>query len=230
MAVSLVVMVLFIMQSSIVLAVPTAITKLKGNPKSSEIYLTWTKGSGNQTMVRYKTTDYPANTADGTLVYQGTLNYASLTGLTAGARYYFSAWSYDGGSYSVTAAQLVTSTLLSYGLEVGDTLTMPSVSARFLQAIDHTNLSKFEPFYSITNNFLTGFNVPVNYGWEAIALIVVTAMSLWAYTKRHEIFIGVGVMFLGFCFTTMIELTPGWFILIPIVVGAGAWGLERAYQ
>ncbi len=60
----------------------------------SQINLSWSKGSGAYyTMVRRSTTGYPTSPTDGTQVYYDIGTSYSDTGLTAGTKYYYSAWS-----------------------------------------------------------------------------------------------------------------------------------------
>ena len=213
----------------VVLAAPTDITRLFGNPTDTTISLTWTKGSGNQTLVRFKTNGYPANTADGTQVYLGTLNYYTHSGLTAGTRYYYSAWSYDGALYSATAANLLIITNPTNELALGG-MTAPTLSARFNQVVDATGLSTLEPFYSIGNSFSTGWGVDADRGWETFALSLIAGIALIIYAKWKELSISCFATFVLLGLTTMMELTPGWMMLIPVTVGMGAWALENAIQ
>lgn len=70
--------------------------------------LAWTNGSGaDKTMVRYKMGSYPTNIGDGTQAYFDTASSVTVSALTPGERYYFSAWAYDSdsGLYSSGVAQ-----------------------------------------------------------------------------------------------------------------------------
>ncbi len=61
---------------------------------SSQINLSWSKGSGAYyTMVRKRTDIYPTLSSDGVQVYYNTDSSVSDTGLTQGTTYYYSAWS-----------------------------------------------------------------------------------------------------------------------------------------
>ncbi len=62
---------------------------------SSQIDLAWIKGNGaNITYIVRKTSSYPSNRTDGTLVYNGTEMRCSDTGLKGSTIYYYCAWSY----------------------------------------------------------------------------------------------------------------------------------------
>jgi len=70
--------------------------------------LVWTNGTGgDKTMVRYKIGSYPANIGDGTQAYFDTASTVTVSGLTPGEHYYFSAWAHDSdsGLYSSGVAQ-----------------------------------------------------------------------------------------------------------------------------
>jgi len=82
---------------------PTSVTATAAS--SSQINLAWTKGDrANKTMIRYKQgATAPANTSDGTLLYNDTAASTSATGLSASTQYSFKAWSWNdtGGYYSL---------------------------------------------------------------------------------------------------------------------------------
>lgn len=86
--------------------VPTNVTGLTAvSTNSSQINLSWTKGSGSYTIVVRKATGYPSNYNDGTEAYNGTASTATDTGLDASTLYYYGAWSWTGGHYSLGSAQ-----------------------------------------------------------------------------------------------------------------------------
>ncbi|MBA7598129.1 hypothetical protein ES703_05139 [subsurface metagenome] len=66
----------------------------------NSIDLSWGKGAGaQQTMVRYRTDQYPTSTSDGTQAYFDTGTSTTVESLSSGQIYYFRAWSYatEGG-------------------------------------------------------------------------------------------------------------------------------------
>ena len=65
-----------------------------------QLNLTWTIGDGaDRTVIIKKQDSYPANRADGTIVYNGTGNSYEDGAVTTGNHYYYRAWSYcaEGG-------------------------------------------------------------------------------------------------------------------------------------
>lgn len=68
----------------------------------TSVTLTWTRGSGTNTYINYSTSNYPASPSEGTNIYSSTGVTTVATTLTTGVRYYFSAWSVTGGTYSAT--------------------------------------------------------------------------------------------------------------------------------
>ena len=66
---------------------------------TDEIILAWTKGSyATYTRIQRKIGSYPENISDGTLVYNGTSNIKSDTGLSEDTQYYYRAWSWNSTS------------------------------------------------------------------------------------------------------------------------------------
>jgi hypothetical protein len=118
--------------------VPTGFTCTAGD---TEIILNWAKGTGAEyTYVRYKAGAYPANIADGTLSYNGTLLTYTQGGLINGTDYYFRAWAWssDGG------------TLNQYSDATADchnTPIVPTVSTLHASSLGNT--------YSIINGEIT---------------------------------------------------------------------------
>jgi len=72
---------------------PTSLTATSDS--DSSISLSWTKGDGaDKTVIVRKTEDYPANVTDGTVIYNDTGTSYTDSGLSAGTKYYYRAWSY----------------------------------------------------------------------------------------------------------------------------------------
>ncbi len=96
---------------------PTALNDTGSTITSTD--LSWTKGAGaTNTMIRYRTDDYPTSPSDGTEAYYGINVSCTVSSLNSGQLYYFRAWSYT-ADYSDEYASLTASTLS----EVGGILT-----------------------------------------------------------------------------------------------------------
>jgi hypothetical protein len=100
--------------------VPTAPTNFIAKPNginSYNINLAWTKGTDAvYTRIMYKTTGFPTNHLDGILAYNNTGSSYTLTGLTKSTLYYFSAWSYNSGTFSTTYTSNANTTLPSFSI------------------------------------------------------------------------------------------------------------------
>ena len=63
---------------------------------SDSISLSWMAGAGaEQTLIRYRTDQYPTSTSDGTQAYLDTGTSTTVSSLSAGQIYYFRAWAVD---------------------------------------------------------------------------------------------------------------------------------------
>jgi hypothetical protein len=193
--------------------------------------------ASTSTVIRYSTTTYPATPADGTSVSTPilTLNHCLQTGLVAGTTYYYSAWGYDGANYSGTVANLVMTTLAAdTSISGGDVIPPPTIDTNpvtgWFRAPDHTKLSKFEPFYSLINNFVADWQMPVESGWIGFALIITALLSIAVYIKFKEIFVSLAVSETMLFFFAAVGLVQPWMLAIPIVIGMGVWSIERSFQ
>ena len=79
---------------------------------SSQITLTWTKGTGSEnTTIRYRDDgSYPTDYADGTLGYSGTASTCNVTGLSPSIQYHIGAWAVNTDNttvYSDSSAQVI---------------------------------------------------------------------------------------------------------------------------
>ena len=79
---------------------PDAPNSIALTVSSTQIVVTWVKGSGaDTTLVRYKDGSYPSSTSDGTQAYNGAGTTTTIGSLTDGHTYYIRIWSVatDGG-------------------------------------------------------------------------------------------------------------------------------------
>ena len=85
----------------------------------TSITLSWTKGTDAvTTVIRYSTSGYPSLPTDGDSAYSGTGITTTHSALTPDTRYYYSAWSLTGGTYSATYAT-------TSGIPTSDILAVP---------------------------------------------------------------------------------------------------------
>ena len=250
---TLAVFVLILVPCGIVYAAPSDIGTVMANPSSTSIVLTWIKAGGsNNTLVRYRTDTFPANTADGIQAYFSTASHvtvgANVTGdthaagdnvsaLTAGQAYYFSVWGESAGSYSPTPFHLVMSTLavpIASGAtdQPANTLPVPTLPAVINQT-PATGAFQLEPFTSIVNWFNNapgGFGMPNAYAWESLVLLGVVGAGFATYTKVRNFFVAYAVVFVLTLFGIGAHLVQGWLLGVEIAVGAGVWGIEHYLQ
>ena len=239
---------------AVAFAVPSDITTMTANPSNTTIVLTWTKASSsNNTLIRYRTDTFPANTSDGIQVYFNTAsqvtvganvtsdNHSSggdnLTALSAGQAYYFSAWGESGGTYSVNPMHLVMSTL-AIAIPSGaqdqpfNTLPVPTVPTQMNQNPDAGGF-QLEPFTSIVkwfNDSPGGLGMPENYAWEGIAILGIVTGGFATYTKIRNWFVAYAVVFVLTFAGIGLHLVQGWLLGVEIVIGMGVWAIEHYLQ
>jgi hypothetical protein len=86
---------------------------------ATSITLSWTKGGGaTNTLIKYSLASYPTDTDEGTQLYSGVGTTTTHSGLVAGTRIYYSAWSETGGTYSTTYVTVT-------GIPTADVLSAP---------------------------------------------------------------------------------------------------------
>jgi len=107
-------------------AAPGAPTNFASSSTTTQISLSWNKGTGaSDTLIRFSTDTYPATVSDGVALYLGTGTSTSHTeGLVEGVTYYYSAWGKAGTAYSTNRA--TTYGQLSPSLEPGE-LSPPEI-------------------------------------------------------------------------------------------------------
>jgi hypothetical protein len=227
-----------LMLATSILAAIGTVSDFVANPNSTAIYLWWTKASGStNTTIRYSTVTYPATTADGTLAYNGDLNYAAVTGLTSGRTYYFSAWGWNSvDGFSATASNVVMTTLLS-DLSSGTAPTVastiappPTLGTGAKQAVDISGLN-FRPASDLLRYFVTdGLGMPVNNAAEWGFAVIIVALGFLVYGKTRSFFAAFAVVLLLSMFGVKLHLLQEFLIGIEIVIAAGIWGIEKYYQ
>jgi hypothetical protein len=214
------------------LTAPTDVTVFNGVPDTDAISLNWVVPSGaSQVVIRYSLTTYPATTADGTLIYTGSSSSYDHEGLSSGKTYYYSIWGESGGDYSTNAKNLAMTTLGISSTEIsgGDTLPTPVLPASFNQPVDPTALQKFEPFYSLINDFASSWGMPVATMWLIGVFLIIAVLGIAILIETQSMsgtVIAVSVMMMG---AAAMQLIPSYFIAIAIAMDLGVWAIERQY-
>ena len=220
-----------------VLAAPDDAVVVTANPQDTSITLTWITGNATSTIIRYKTTSFPANPSDGTLAYNGTGFQTTITGLTAGTAYFISVWGFDGVSYSPNPAEVEMNTL-AVALPTGgvnpptNVIPIPTVPAG---ASSNASIAGFdlEPFTSIIahfNNAQGGLGMPISNAWQTIATLIIVFIGLMVYRSNKNFFVAYFVVFILSAFAVGLNLQQWYLLPIEIVVGLGVWALERFFQ
>lgn len=231
--------VLVLLIATPVFAIPANVTGFIANPSSTSIILSWQPATGATSyLVRYRTDTYPTGTADGTLVYSSNQTMVTLSGLTAGATYYFSLWGYDGASYSANATNLASTTLaiaIPSGGQVypSNVIPIPTIPANATQtpSIGSFNLQPFTNIFSYANNAsLGGLGMPIANLWETIAVIIIVLLGLFTYVKLKNFFVAYFVVVVASAICVGLHLLQGYILPAELVIGAGVWGLERFFQ
>lgn len=236
-------MVGFVLFATVVLAVPGDVVFAIPNPTDTTMTLTWTIASGAvRTVIKYSTATYPATPADGILAYNGTGWQTTVTGLTAGTTYYFSAWGYDGGGVSsVNAAHTVMNTLAVALPDGGVGTPSAPIPVPFVPSSANAtaNITGFqlEPFTSMIRYFVTdnatspgGLGMPENNAWETLAIGAIVVGGIGTYTKLKNFFIAYFVVLVFTTFFIALSLVQWWLAPIEMVIGLGIWALERYFQ
>jgi hypothetical protein len=177
----------------------------------------------------YRTDTYPTTTADGTQVYSGSASTTEHASLSSGTTYYYSIWGESGGDYSTNAKNLALTTLGISGTVIsgGDTLPTPGLPSGFFSPIDPTKLQKFEPLYSILNNFATSWGMPAATMWLIAFLLLIAVIGLVILVETQNLAAALIVCSIFMIGLTIMQLLPVYFVFIALAFDAGAWGLER---
>ncbi len=211
------------------------ITDFIGVATPTTISLLWTKSvSSDNTTIRYSTSSYPVFPDSGTSAYSGSGNYVTLSNLTAGTPYYFSAFAYDGFSYSV-AKQLSVTTLAPIAENSTIPFPTPSLPASTWQNPSTGGWSWY-PLDQIVAYFADptyahgGLGMPTDNLVMFIFGLIVTGLGLWLYVKWHNFFAAYTVVFIASFFGVSIGVMQGYVIGMEILIGMGVWAVEHNFQ
>lgn len=184
-------------------------TNLKATPRGpDEISLSWTKGIGAyQTLVRYKTGDYPSSTSDGSFACLVSSGSFTLSGLTAGTTYYIKAWGYDGTDYSTLyTTELATTSLGEISGSGTSSLVLPS---RGLFETSYTNLVNM-PIYGMVNNVADQLSMPRVSFWAIFLWFIAILVGVIAFFFSKSPIVGLWGACMVVIYGYLAGPIPGW--------------------
>ncbi len=190
-------------------------------PQSTNISLSWTKGTGAAyTLIRYAMGTYPTVIGEGTSAYFGTGNSYQLTGLTSGRTYYFSAWGYTGGTYSAAYTTVVTTT--SAYTAGGSSLETPKADSSWVQTPDETKISNLPLLPGLVESNSDAYGVPLNMIWYFLWIMFAAGVGIVLYNKgNYNLTLAIGVTSLIIGGGAALGLTMLWILFGFLVVAGG---------
>jgi hypothetical protein len=197
-------------------------------PTATTISLAWVKGAGSQyTLVRYSPSNNPTSIADGTLAYLGTGNSYTLTGLTPGTTYYFSAWGKTGALYSAGYVTTLATTL-AYDTAVSTgTLETPPSNSWWNQTPSAAKVGSIPVVSALVTQSATVYAIPEASLWYFLWVLFSVGMGVIIYIKAGmNLVAGLGSQALLFALGAVLGLTMLWIMVIFMVIGVGftLWG------
>lgn len=212
------------------------VTGFSAIPTDTTMSLKWVKATGGYqyTLIRQSTTDYPVSPTggDGTTVYPDGVSTGAISvivkGLVAGTTYYYTAWGYDGATYTAdgTAAHVLMTTTAGAG--TSDVLPTPPYTAP-AEPSSTGWFTGLQPF----SGFVAGFEeawgmkstmMPFTLG---IIILLATGIGIYITTKSPLIAI-VGDFTVDFGLIAMGLLSP-YTLAVVLAFGLGVWGLENIW-
>lgn len=193
-------------------------TNLIGYPQATSISLSWNKGAGaTNTLVRYSTTDYPTTITEGTQGYFDTGSTYTLTGLTSGKTYYFTAWGETGGDYSgdyITIMMTTTATSTT----TPDDMDLPTEPVWWFST-DYTGMSGLGIIYDSLNAAMDTGKLPRATGWFLIAIGLAFLAALITYLKLgHKFLIAMIVATVVLALEYFAHQVPWWFPVMTLIL------------
>jgi hypothetical protein len=159
-------------------------------PSTTSVDMEWTKPSGySATRLYYKVGSIPSSNTTGTLLYSGTNNYYTHTGLLSGTTYGYRVYGYEGGAWSLPGTGIVT----TKGTSTGTGMINPSAILDWFQETDYTKQSATFLF-PIINNMADSFSMPRNTAWLtwALAVSMFFGFLVWS-ASRSMMMTGIAV-------------------------------------
>lgn len=200
----------------------------------TDISLAWIKGGGSDnTLIRFRTDVYPTTSGDGTQAYLGVSSSVSVSNLTPGTTYYFSAWGEGGGGYSATYVSAIATTLAGTPVTIP---TTPGTPTGWFQIPSTERITRL-PGYAQMNDLFDSFELPRTTGWTMLALLIaaiggVLVLSLFPKDYTGGISAGgIWAALIASAFvcvaSTWMGIISGWVLLI-ILVMEGTYAFIRS--
>jgi hypothetical protein len=208
------------------------ITEFKAIPTDTTMSLTWVKAVGyTQTVIRSSATGYPSTPSDGTSVY--TLYGVSYkqTGLIAGTTYYYTAWGYNGSSYSSdgTAAHVLMTTTASGG--VNETLPTPAMD--FAPTSPPTTtltwFNTMQPFTGFLKSFEDSWGMATNTVPFTIGILILLFVGVGLYIRLKSPFVAICAVLVVDLGLIGLHLLPTYTVGVVLAFGVGVWALENIW-
>ncbi len=204
---------------------PTNFTAI---PTATTVSLAWAKGVGAQyTLVRYSASTYPLTTADGIVAYLDTGNSKTLTGLTPGTTYYFSAWGKTAAVYSASSITVMATTL-AYDTAVSTgTIEAPPSNSWWNQTPSTTKVGTIPLVSALISTNATVYAIPEASLWYFLWVLFSVGLGVIIYVKSGmNLVAGLGSQALLFALGAVLGLTMLWIMVIFMVIGVGftLWG------
>ncbi len=206
-------------------------TNFTAVPTASTVSLLWVKGGGAQyTLVKYSAATYPPTTADGMSAYLGTGNSETLTGLTPGTTYYFSAWGLTAGTYSATAITAMATTLAYDTATSTGTIEAPPSNSWWNQTPSTTNVGSIPLVSGLIQANATAYAIPETSLWYFLWNLFSVGMGVFVYGRGgNKLPLGLGATALMFALGAVLGLVMLWIMVIFTLIGTGfaLWGDRR---
>lgn len=191
----------------------------------TEISLLWMKGGGSDnTLIMMGTNTYSTSPDEGTQAYFGKSPSISVTDLTPGTTYYFSAWSESNGVYSAEYSYAMTTTLAGVPVTVPASTTGPT---NWFLWPDYTKLSNL-PLYSQVLAVFDAYYLPYNTGWVILALFIAALLGVAAlFLSNGEVWIAVITIIVAIVVQSLMGMIGLWIILVMAIIG-GTYAFLKA--
>jgi hypothetical protein len=204
---------------------PTNFTAI---PTATSVSLAWAKGVGAQyTLVKYSDSTYPLVVGDGIAAYLDTGNSKTLTGLTPGTTYYFSAWGKTAAVYSASSITTIATTL-AYDTAVSTgTIEAPPSNSWWNQTPSASKVGSIPVVSALVSQNATVYAIPEASLWYLLWTLFSVGMGIIIYNKSGmNLVAGLASQALLFALGAVLGLVMLWIMVIFMIIGVGftLWG------